>query len=121
MIIQVSFDRRCGGVMCVIPMINECNSEQFSTANSGTWVYYFDGKKHGKIPAIVLPELTDMFGGEHLIKQAGYTKHWLVFEDLSTNQYYFGNYPQFSKSKCEDDRLHAKNMMCIDINLLQTL
>ena len=119
--IKVSYDKQHNGMMYVIPMHNDSKCNRFAHSNSGTWVYYLDGKKHGRIPVIVLPKLAHIFGGEQLIVQSGYRKHWVVFQDLDTNKYYFGNYPQFSKSDCEDDRQRAQDMICIDIDLLHTL
>lgn len=121
MMIIVSHDRRHNGTMCVLPMVDESNCDYFQDANSATWVYYLDGKKHGRIPPMVLPDLVDISGGEELIRRCGYRKHWLVFQDLSTNKYYFGNYPQFSESPYNDERQRAERMMCININLLVTL
>lgn len=121
MMIVVTHDRRHNGTMCVLPMVDESNCDYFQDANSATWVYYLDGKKHGRIPPIVLPDLVDIFGGEDYIRQCGYRKHWEVFKDVDTNKYYFGNYPQFSKSPFESDRRQAESMVCVNIQLLITL
>lgn len=106
--------------MTLIPMQSEANSDKFAHANAGTWAYALDGKKHGKIPAIVLPGLEYIWGGESAIRKAGYRKHWLVFEDPETGRITFGNYRSFIEGTPED-RAIASEMMVVSIEELEKL
>lgn len=106
--------------MTLIPMQSEANSDKFAHANAGTWAWTLDGKKHGKIPAIVLPGLEYISGGESAIRKAGYRKHWLVFEDPETGRTTFGNYHNFIKGTPED-RAVASEMMVVSIEELEKL
>lgn len=118
----VHHDKKNHGNMYVVPMGNEEISEMFvKSVSSQTWVYYCDGKPHGRFPTVVIPSCVDIWGGADMLKRAGYTKHWAVFEDIDTGLFYFGNYPSFSKSPDPDDRKIAARMMPIDISLLQKL
>lgn len=107
-----------GYAMCAIPMKDEGKAGMFAYND---WVYCLDGKKHGRLPAVVLPDLVPIFGGESTLRKAGYRKCWLVFQDLATGEYTFGNKVSFARSKDEEDREIARNMPTADIALLQTL
>ena len=127
-LIEVYNDKKYGCIHYVIPMKDESHSNMFEELSTAlTWVYYNDGRPHmnrrinRNIPVIVGPKIIDIWGGENDVRAAGYRKHWLVFFDVDTNAYYFGNYPQFIKSDNMHDRETAKNMMCIDIELLMSL
>lgn len=105
--------------MCSLPMKDEANAGVFD--NHG-WAYINDGKEHGRIPAIVLQGLVDMFGGEEYIRASGYTKHWLVFRDDVTGEYFFSNKPSglyFAQSEYE--RQQAQSIPPVDIALLEQL
>lgn len=124
-IIQLNHDKKYGSIMCVIPMKDESHSNMFEQlTTSATWVYYNDGKPHKNhrinhnIPAIVNYPIIDIWGGESDVRDAGYRKHWLVFLDTNTNKYYFGNYPEFIKSRDPEEVRQALNMMVVDINML---
>ena len=117
MLIQVSKSKRFGYAQFLIPMKDERNSERFG---SNSWVYYKDGKPHGKIPTSVLPTLMHLFGGEEAIRKAGYRKHWDIFQDLQTGEFTFGNKPSFSRGT-EHERAMASNMPTVDPKELEML
>ena len=126
--IQLHHNKRCGSILCLIPMKDESHSSMFDdVSNSGTWVYYHDGKPHMNrrikrhIPVIVIPQTSDIWGGEQDIRDAGYRKHWQIFLDTKTGKYYFGNYPSFIKSDDIRDIERAMNMLCVDPQLLSEL
>lgn len=127
-IIQVHHDKRHGSILCLIPMSDESNSSMFDdVSNAGTWVYYCDGRAHMNhrikrhIPVIVIPQTSDIWGGEDDIHAAGYHKHWQVFIDTKTGRYYFGNYPSFIKSHDAKDVERALNMLEVNIEILMKL
>lgn len=127
-IIQVHHNKRDGSILCLIPMNDENNSSIFdNVSNAGTWVYYCDGQPHMNhrikrhIPVIVMSQITDIWGGECDIRDAGYRKHWQVFQDTKSGKYYFGNYPMFAKSTETNDRIEALNMFEVDIEMLMEL
>ena len=101
----------------VIPMQDESHAGMFAYND---WVYCLDGKKHGRMPAIILPELVDIFGGEVAIRKAGYRKCWDVFENLATGECTFGNKPSLSTGDAYEQEM-ARNMPTTDIELLKTL
>lgn len=53
-------NKRDHSMWYIIPMKDDANSNMFT---DNAWVYALDGKKHGRIPAVVLPELVNIFGG----------------------------------------------------------
>ena len=105
----------------LIPMKNEENCNLFEDCKSATWVWFNDGKKHGRVPTIVGHGLEDIWGGEDNVRRHGYTKHWCVFEDTTTGKCYFGNYPSFIRSKDPDDVQAALGMLEVDIATLELL
>lgn len=117
MIIKVCENRKQGYAELLMPMVDERNADHFDDVANGacTWCYYNDGKKHGRIPVMVLPGLVDIFGGESAIRRAGYRKHWNFFQDLTTGEYTFGNKPSFSKGDA-DDQERAKHMLVITLD-----
>jgi hypothetical protein len=118
--IMISKDKRCHSVEYVIPMKDESNSDIFDTPMA-TWVYYLDGKKHGRVPVMVLPGLIDLFGGEEYIRSLGYRKHWNVYLDEDAGEFTFGNRASFAKSQLPEDRIQASQMPTVDIHLLLQL
>lgn len=106
--------------MILIPMQSEDNSDKFAHANAEQWVYTLDGKKHGRIPAVVMPGLMHLWGGESTIRRAGYRKHWCVFEDPRTGRTTFGNYRSFSNGG-PAERAIAEAMMIVNIEELAKL
>ena len=84
--------------MLVIPMQDESTCNRFDSQANGaaTWAYVNDMKKHGRIPAVVLPGCMSIWGGEERIRAAGYRKHWIVFENPLKEKYTFGNQLSFS-------------------------
>ena len=84
------------------------------------WVYFKDGERHGRIPPIMMPDewTMNLFGGLNKVLAAGYKPHWMVFEDMDTQDVYFGNYPCFSRSGREADREQAKTFVRVDIGTL---
>lgn len=120
-IFEVAKSKREGWIQYVIPMKDECHSDMFSDVDSLTWAYYLDGRRHGKIPTLVLPGLMDIFGGEDCIRSAGYRKHWCVFLDKQANEFTFENRASFAKSYFPEERELAQKMFVVDINLLQQL
>lgn len=111
-------DKKNGGIRHLIPMQDESHANTFAYND---WVYVNDGRAHGKIPAIVLPGVMHIFGGEKAIRAAGYRKHWIVFENTKTGECTFGNKPSFLNSTDADDRERAEYMPFADIELLKTL
>lgn len=108
-----------GGMVCV-PMQDESNCDHYAHANANQWVYTLDGKKHGKIPAVVLPGLVHIWGGESAIRKAGYRKHWCVFIDDRTGRTTFGNYRSFINGGLAE-RAIAEAMMQVNISDLMKL
>lgn len=104
----------------IIPVKNEENLKKFEHIKSAVWVYAKDGKSHGRLPALVLPGLVDIWGMENLQK-AGYKKYFLVFKDVESGNFYFGNYTSFSKSHWADERKIASEMTQVDIDELEKL
>ena len=111
-------NKRDHSMWYIIPMKDETHANMFA---NNDWVYALDGKKHGRIPAVVLPELIHIFGGEDTIRQAGYRKHWCVFRNTITDEYTFGNKPSFEKSSDPKEREYAKNMVVVNIEQLLQL
>lgn len=122
MLIQVGKSKSFGYAEFVIPMKDESNSERFANqvGQCCSWVYYKDGKPHGRIPTMVLPGLMDLFGGEAKIRNAGYRKHWNVFQDLQTGEYTFGNKPSFSRG-LPHERALASQMLVVNPAELEKL
>jgi hypothetical protein len=122
MLIEVARSKRRGYAVFVIPMKDEGNSEYFAEHldGCGSWVYFKDNKWHGKIPPMVLPELIHQFGGEAKIKNAGYRKHWNVFQDLRTGEFTFGNKASLSMGD-EYERNLASKMLVVDPEELSKL
>ena len=101
-----------------IPMVNEEYACMFP-ANS--WIYFKNGKSNHGIPAVVLPSLVHIWGGEEAVREAGYTKHWSVFMNPITGEYTFGNKPLCEVSPDPNDRAEAALMPVVDIQQLQLL
>lgn len=118
--IMIHRDKRYHSTEFLIPMKSERRSNVFDV-NSATWVYYCDGKRHGKVPVMVLPDLINIFGGEDYIRSLGYRKHWIVFLDEDAGEFTFGNRPMFAKSELPEDRQMAREMVVVDINILQRI
>lgn len=118
--IMVHHDRREHFMQFLIPMQDESHADMFQT-NSATWMYYCDGKRHGKVPVMVLHGLEDIWGGEEYIRSLGYRKHWVVFMDDRTGEYTFGNRPLFASSKYPEERQRALEMTVADVELLRRL
>lgn len=104
----------------LIPMKDESHSEIFDISIQ-TWVYYLDGNNHGKVPAIVEPNLINIWGGEEYIRSLGYHKYWNVFLDENSNEFTFGNRASYANSPLPEDQHMAHIFPVIDINLLQQL
>ena len=119
--ITVCTNKRNGYAMFIIPIQNEENIKLFTHHQGAIWAYSKDGKAHSGIPAVVLPTLEDIWGGEELIKKAGYTKHWMVFKDLSNGKYYFCNHASFANSDMLEDRQKASEMIELDIEELKKM
>ena len=81
------------------------------------YAYILDGKKHGKIPPIVAPELVHIWGIEKILK-AGYKPHYIVFEDVESGIFTFENYTSFAHSPDIKSRELAKTFKHIDITLI---
>lgn len=118
--IMVHRDKRYHSTEFLIQMKNERRSNVFDT-NSVTWVYYCDGKRHGRVPVMVLPDLVNLFGGEEYIRSLGYRKHWNIYLDEDTGEFTFGNRPAFAKSEYPEERQKAREMVVININILQRM
>ena len=82
------------------------------------YAYVLDGKKHGKIPPIVAPELAYIWGLENVIK-AGYKPYYIVFEDVESGIFTYENYTSFIHSPDIESRKLATTFKHIDITLLQ--
>lgn len=122
MLIQVGKSKRFGYAEFVIPMKDERNSDRFESqiGKCNAWVYYKDGKPHGKIPTMVLPSLMGLFGGEDKIRAAGYRKHWNIFKDLESGEFTFGNKPSFSRG-LPGEREFASKMLVVNPEELELL
>lgn len=118
MIIQLHYDKYNHCILYAIAMKDESHANMFA---DNDWIYVFDGKKHGRIPAIVLPKLVNMFGGEQYIREQGYRKHWCVHQNTLTGECTFGNKPAFSNSPFPEERERANNMIVVDIQQLLLL
>lgn len=116
--LMLNHDKRTNCIMYAIPMKDESHANMFAYND---WIYTCDGKHHGRIPAIVLPTLTNIFGGEATIREAGYRKHWCVFYNTVTGEYTFGNKPSFEKSSIPEERERAKSMPSVNIEQLMQL
>lgn len=111
----LNYDKRNHSMWHAIPMQDEIHANMFCPYD---WVYVLDGQRHGRLPAVIMPVTVNIWGGEDIIREAGYRKHWSVWQNTITNEYTFGNKPAFASSPCPDDREQARNMISIDINLL---
>lgn len=118
--VKIHHDKRDRSIEYLIPMKDESHSDMFDTP-CATWVYYCDGKRHGRVPVMVLPGLIDMFGGEEHIRSLGYRKHWNVFFDEDAQIFTFGNHAGFSKSRYPEEQQAALSFPIVDITLLHQL
>ena len=90
-----------------------------SQTTAACYVYYLDGKAHGKIPAIVLPDCADIWGGKDYIKSKGYSEHWIIFQHPETGVCTFGNRYSFEHSTDPAEQEAARNMIEISIDELK--
>ena len=124
----VSVSKRNGSKMHVIPVRDRvnipmvCDMVHKQSPGTGVWVYYCDGRWHRGFPAIILPGLVEMFrrGRDITPESLGYRPHWIVFEDMATGEFTFGNKPGFSRGD-EGKRADAAQMLAIDPKWLETL
>ena len=121
--IFLSQNKRNNWAQYAIPIQDEQNISMFADLVGKTcyWVYCKDGKGHGRLPAIGLPGVLHIFGGESVFRDAGYRKHWLVFQNLKTGEFTFGNKPSFSGSYDPYERERAANMIVVNPAFLATL
>ena len=123
MLIKLGQSKRHNWAEYVIPIQDERNVSIFADKVGKTcfWCYYKDGKRHGRLPVVGLPGILDIFGGEEAFRQAGYRKHWTVFQNLKTGEFTFGNKPSFETSGDPYEHERAAHMLTVDPEVLATL
>ena len=124
----ISVSKREGYKMHLIPVRDRanipvvCDMVHKQSDGTGVWVYYCDGKWHKGFPTIIMPGLVEMFrrGRDITPESLGYRPHWIVFEDIVTGEFSFGNKPSFSRGD-EYSRAEASKMPVIDLKWLEAL
>lgn len=118
--IKIHRDKREHSTEYLIPMKDENNANVLDPGFT-PWVYYCDGKRHGRVPVMVLHGTEDIWGGEEYIRSLGYRKHWCIFLDEDAGEFTFGNRASYAKSPYPEDQVQAHSFPVVDINLLHQL
>ena len=117
LLLHESRDRRYRSQLFVHPVKNaeKAWTVYDAVAPTGAIVWCKDGRRHGRIPALVLPNWVDSMPGcsSENLRLNGYTLHWQIFRDMDKGEYSFGNRPSFSRSKKAEDRERARYMPVI--------
>jgi hypothetical protein len=123
MVIYTSIAKREHWAEHIVPVNDLANvpvvAAKYGVKPEGVLAWYSDGKEHwfcGKrIPVIVMHPAMGIFGvNEEILYAAGYAPHWVVFEDLDTGEFSFGNRSAFIKSRVPAEVARGYAMPVID-------